>query len=387
MNCDFAELSEGVHQCRRCRRGWHGEPKPRECHAEVSTAAQSIGQPRKRSTIRVGMLMPNWCSGGVERYHEAICRWTSQCIEWAGLVLTKDAPTSPRALKQISRLMPVHLDGVIQPVLDSCDVLITWAVPDLRELLGSFPGRVIAVSHGDGQWLRSRLHPSCDRATDFVAVSREASNAFPDEVRDRVVIQHAGVEIDRISPSRSRESIRTEWGVRPDQIALGYVGRFSPEKNPLHLARIVAGMSDRYVAVYHGHNPWGEEKFRREATEIAGGRIVFVPQTAHTGDVYAGIDRLIQASDAEGGPLVAIEAWLTNTPLITTDVGIVTDDDDLRLCSQVVEKSSEVDKWIEAIQLESRWVGTRSLAIQRYSAAAAARRWEDYLIGVANGNG
>ena len=295
----------------------------------------------------------------------------------------KGAPSYPRSIQQISRIMPVYKNGEISRLLNSCDVLLTWAVPDIANLIGDFPGRVVAISHGDGKWFRDMLYPSCHRATDFVAVSHEAANAFPDEIRDRVVIQHAGVEIDRISPSRSRESIRVEWGVRPEQIALGYVGRFSPEKNPLHLARIVAGLDDRYIAVYHGHNPWGEAKFRSEATEITGGRIVFVPPTVHTGDVYAGIDRLIQASDAEGGPLVAIEAWLTNTPLVTTNVGIVTDDDDLRLCSQLVEKSSGTDEWIKAIQLESRWVATRPIAIQRYSAAAAARRWEVYLKEVA----
>lgn len=385
MNCDLVELSAGVHQCRQCRRGWHGEPKPRECHAEESTAAQSICQPRKLSTVRVGMLMPNWCAGGVERYHEAICKWTSQRIEWAGLALTKDSPVSQRAVDQISRLMPAYRDGNIQPVLDCCDVLLTWAVPDLAGLIGDFPGRVVAISHGDGQWLRSRLHPSCDRATDFVAVSREAANAFPDSVRDRVVIQPAGIEIDRISPSRPRDEIRSEWGVRPDQIALGYVGRFSPEKNPLHLARIVAGLSDRYVAVYHGHNPWGEEKFRREAIETSKGKIVFVPPTVHTGDVYAGIDRLIQASDAEGGPLVAIEAWLTGVPLVTTPVGIVADDDDLRACSEVVPIGSTVERWQWAVQNEIRY-DTCPIAFSRYSAAAASRRWENYLIGVANGN-
>ncbi|MBS0207155.1 MAG: glycosyltransferase family 4 protein [Planctomycetes bacterium] len=286
---------------------------------------------------------------------------------------------SQRSVDQISRALPVYRDGDIRPLLSSCDVLLTWAIPDLAGLIGNFPGRVVAISHGDGQWLRSRLHDSFDRATDFVAVSCEAANAFPEPIRDRVVIQPAGIEVDRISPSRSRDEVRKDWGVRPDQIALGYVGRFSPEKNPLQLARIVAGMDKKYVAVYHGHNPWGEEEFRREATEIAKGRIVFVPPAVHTGDVYAGIDRLIQASEAEGGPLVALEAWLTNTPLVTTNVGVIADDDDLRACSEVVPSGSSVDRWRWAVRSESRH-DTHSLSIERYSAAAASRRWEDYLI-------
>jgi glycosyltransferase involved in cell wall biosynthesis len=279
--------------------------------------------------------------------------------------------------------MPVFTGGDVAPLLCRTDVLLTWAVADLADLIGDFPGRVVSISHGDGEWLRSRVASSWQRATDFVAVSREAAGAFPEEVRSRVVIQPAGVELDRIAPSRSRKAIREEWGVLPDQIAVGYVGRFSPEKNPLQVARIVGQLGGKFVAIYHGHNPWGEEKFKQDAQAAAGGRIRFIPQAAHTGDVYAGIDKLVQASSAEGGPLVAIEAWLANTQLVTTDVGVVSDDDELRAMSVIVSKDAGLDDWCHRVQNTIRW-STRDIPLEKYSAAAAARRWEEFLIGDAN---
>ena len=381
--CELVEESPGLHRCRTCRRGWRGSPGRRECHGPVEI-------PEKRSArvissqvdhgpkpLRVGMLLANWCMGGVERYHEAIYKWTSPRIEWSGLALPDGAPVYDASLKKLSRSMPVYLGDASQLSRGS-DIILTWAVADLQNHIGGFKGRVVAISHGDGDWLRSRINQSWRRSTDFVAVSREASHAFPGEVRSRVVIQSAGVEIDRISPSRSRHEIRQEWGVQSDQIAVGYVGRFSPEKNPLHVARIVGKLGGKYVAVYHGHNPWGEPEFKAEAAEISGGRVRFIPPSCHTGDVYAGVDKLVQASSAEGGPLVAIEAWATNTQLVTTDVGVISDDDELRAMSIVVPKNASLDEWCFAVENTTRWE-TRTIAAERYSAAAAARRWENYL--------
>jgi hypothetical protein len=46
----------------------------------------------------------------------------------------------------------------------------------------------------------------------------------------------------------SRLDVRDAWGVREDQIAVGYVGRFSPEKSPLAAARGAPPVRNRSTA-------------------------------------------------------------------------------------------------------------------------------------------
>ena len=408
--CELVEESPGSHRCRTCRRGWRGSPGRRECHGPVEIATQKPRPSHESEPVlpivqktRVGLLLPNWCRGGVERYHEALFRWTPQ-IEWSGLALTSRSATYLPSLMQLSRQMPVFCDSTvsnsdapssgvtvtrseresIERLVDRSDALVTWAVSDLSAVR-RFPGPVITVSHGDGDWLRDRLHPSCESATHFVSVSAAASMAFPEKFMDRVTVIPGGIELDRIAPSRSREEVRQSWGVHDNQIAVGFVGRFSPEKNPLQAAKIVGKLGPRAIAIYHGHNPWGEPEFRKQATEAAGGRIKFIgPEDCHTGDVYAGIDCLVQASPSEGGPLVAMESWLSGVPLITTPVGILLDDVDLAARSFVVSLSDPLAIWCESVlgaismPVQQKWEAQR-IAAERYSAAAAGQRWQKYL--------
>lgn len=359
--------------------------------------------------LRVGLLLPVWYLGGVERYHLALAKWTSPVIEWVGCALTSASLVRQPSIDALAAVMPVHADlhsgaehalwnvirheseqAAIDAVADRCDVLLTWGVQSLESRLRGFRGRVVVISHGDGQWTRGWLREAETRATDCVAVSTEAAAAFS---RPDVTILPGGVELDRLAPTQSRQETRDVWGVGNRQ-AVGFVGRFSNEKNPLQAARIVGELGDGYLAVYHGHNPFGDEKFRQEATALSGGRIVFLGPEWHTGDVYSGLDCLIQASPAEGGPLVTMEAWICCVPVVTTNVGIVRDDQDLAECSRVV-LSGDLRQWCWEVQAAVLERGSgcwstdeaRALARERYSAASMARRWELFLDRSVSGPG
>jgi glycosyltransferase involved in cell wall biosynthesis len=61
---------------------------------------------------------------------------------------------------------------------------------------------------------------------------------------------------------------------------------------------------------------------RRQADESAGRKIVWT-KTTTPGAVYRALDAVVMASESEGGPLVALEAWACECPLITTPVGMI----------------------------------------------------------------
>lgn len=373
---------------------------------ETQPSPQRVATERA-GRLRVGLMLPVWYLGGVERYHLALAKWTSPVIEWVGCVLTVAAMVRQSSIDALAALMPVHADmatggddarwnvirhgseqEAIRAVTDHCDVLLTWGVQSLESRLRGFRGRVVVISHGDGQWTRAWLREAEGRATDCVAVSIEAAAAFG-RPSSEVTIQPGGVELDRLAATQSREGIRAAWGLSESHVAVGFVGRFSPEKNPLMAARIVQKLGARFTAVYHGHSPFGEEKFRQDVIELTEGRVIFLGTEWHTGDVYRGLDCLIQASPAEGGPLVVMEAWICGVPVITTNVGIVRDDQDLADCS-VVAESDDLDAWCEAVgdfQHPYTLDHARTLATERYSASAMARRWESFLDRSASGPG
>lgn len=277
--------------------------------------------------------------------------------------------------------------AAIRAALKNCDILLTWGVSGLSRRLADFDGTVVAISHGAAPWVADVLKENVPCRMRYVAVSGAAANAFPVGIRSQVKILPAGIELDRIAASRSRGAIRRDLGLCPDEKAVGYIGRFSAEKNPLQIARIVGQLGGRYVAVYHGANLWGDTEFRAEARRLSGNRICFINSKWHTGDVYAALDSLVQASPNEGGPLVAIEAWLCGVPLVTTPVGIVADE--LKRGNRwghILPLAATLDDWCAAVSdacTERSGVEAQCLskmAVERYSAAALARRWEAFLV-------
>ncbi|MEI8379565.1 MAG: glycosyltransferase [Planctomycetota bacterium] len=377
----------------------------------IANRDNSLEHAISRRQISVALLMPWWCFGGVERYHLAMTKWTSSRIQWTGCAIAS-GPVLDTAVIELSRWMPVHAPRKSHPVgssdqgvhwheteaeainsaLQGADVVLTWGVSRLAERLAQFRGAVIPLSHGSAPWIEKLLTEvvttpllGCD-CIEYVAVSEQAAQAFPRQVRSRVKIMPAGIELDRIAPSRQREVIRCELGLCPDEKAIGYIGRFSDEKNPLHTAEIVGRLGGRYVAVYHGTNLWGEAKFRADVKRLSNNRVRFADSAWHTGDIYSALDSLVQASPNEGGPLVALEAWISGVPLVTTPVGVIADE--LKQGNQwghVVPGSAPIEDWCRAV-VDSCTPAARESArrivkhaVERYSAIALARRWEWFL--------
>ena len=125
-------------------------------------------------------------------------------------------------------------DGGFKIVLKDADVLVVWGVPQLRDHLEGFNRPVVLVSHGvgGGAWAYRMIRSNESGATHFVAVSEAARLAFSPEVRDRVAVIYNGIDVERCTPSVPREQMRTRWGFTEKHRLIGYVGRYSWEKNP-----------------------------------------------------------------------------------------------------------------------------------------------------------
>ena len=147
-------------------------------------------------------------------------------------------------------------------------------------------------------------------ANTFIAGSQPAAkNAFGK--RDAHIIRN-GVDINRFSfDAETRCSVRKELGIADDEVCIGSVARFSPEKNHQFMFRILEHMP-RAVGVFAG-----------------GGNLpdtVSIPHNVKFIGPYGDISRLYQALDVfilpsffEGFPLSAIEAQCAGLPCLISD--------------------------------------------------------------------
>ena len=75
--------------------------------------------------------------------------------------------------------------------------------------------------------------------------------------------------IHRCASTVPRRQIRAAWGFRDHHRLVGYVGRYSWEKNPVAAARVAAHFGGEYHAVYAGSG-WMEAELRQHAAAVAG---------------------------------------------------------------------------------------------------------------------
>ncbi len=357
--------------------------------------------------IRVGIISPSFATGGVEQQILGMVKYTNDSIEWVGMALTEYAATDTLTCRQLARYMPIYgsknkaktrndegyvrrmgsSELAIKTVLSSADVVIVWGVKHLKHLVGNYSGKVILVSHGDGnsKWTRDILETSVDGATHFVGVSATAVAAFPKDLRKDVNVIWNGVELDRLVPTKPYSILRQEIGIPSGSLAVGFVGRFSEEKNPLAAAGAVAKLKRPAVAVYVGIG-WNDVPFKKIADKMSGNKCIWVKPPAHIGNVYAPLDVVVCASESEGFGLTPCEAWAAGIPVVATPVGVCSLEDAPIVPVSIRAKPDEIADAIrtaadsQARQLVDRG---RRFVWSRFTAAAMAQNWVNFIHEIA----
>jgi glycosyltransferase involved in cell wall biosynthesis len=348
--------------------------------------------------LRIGLISPFMFMGGVERWWLSLCRqWAgSRTIMPSGIALTGAHPlVDPSSICEALRAAPVWTEKsaripgatavgsdveTVRTLAAVSDILITWGRPDLGKFSEHLKCSVVFCAHGTGWWTAGIVAGAAQHITHFVAVSEAARAALPEAIREQTIVLLNGIDLDRAAPSRSRTEVREELKLLDSQLAIGYVGRCSWEKNPFAAAH-AAALIPNAVAVYCGPQ-WLRQENQETARALAGDRCRFVAPR-HVGDVYAALDVLMAASKEEGCCLTVMEAWAAGLPVVSTPAGAVPELEERygQLVRRVPFNPSPTEL-VEAVQRSPALPQTelaRRTAWSEFGAAGMARRWELYL--------
>ncbi len=235
-----------------------------------------------------------------------------------------------RLAHQLWRLRP----GVIHGYLDIPNLLALLAKPFPRgpSIIWGARASKRDLSHYD--WLRRlgyELERRLSRFADRIIVNSEAGRAhlvkrgFPAE---RLVVVQNGIDTDYFRPDREAGAeVRREWGVAPDEILIGVVGRLDPVKDHRTFLRAAALLSEanpgvRFVCVGSA----GRAKYAQELRDIArelslDKRIYWAGMRSDMRAVYNAIDICVSSSESEGFSNAVAEAMACEVPCVVTDVG------------------------------------------------------------------
>jgi len=195
-----------------------------------------------------------------------------------------------------------------------------------------YPMKLVSTVHGWGVpgqrvWLYHWIDRLCLRGFDRVfcvsaeqlAICRRAGiSAAICEVLEN------GVDCQAFRPAVDSAARKRELGIPSTRFVLGYVGRFSKEKNLtllLDVARkLIEGTSDVHLLLV-GDGPERQDLHAHAERLGITGHVTFTGYAIDPRPYYSAIDAFILLSRSEGLPNVLLEAMAMGIPAVCTSVG------------------------------------------------------------------
>ena len=129
-----------------------------------------------------------------------------------------------------------------------------------------------------------------------------------------------GTDLERFGPDPGRRNrVRSELGVRPDQVLVGGIGRLVTEKGIGEFVAVAEELRDRAVFVWAG----GEDSSRPggfRTTSHGADPVRFLGERADMEAVHNALDVFVLPSYREGMSRSAMEAAASGTAMVLTDI-------------------------------------------------------------------
>lgn len=338
----------------------------------LQSAAEHVAMSRRQAALRYGappappalivldrappvlqpptllLAMPFLILGGAERLLSTIVGHLTK-MGWRVVITTSIEPGSEHGdttpwfkrytseIFNLPRCFPPELwEDFVHHLVRSREVDVVWVVgsafmyDSLRGLRAEHPHLRVAdllfntVGHTDNNRQRRDL-------IDLIFVENNEVQGWllargEDPTRIRMV--ESGVDLTALRPMPRSEDLVQRIGAEPEDLIVGFSGRWSEEKNPLgfiEIARLVdPSLPVRFVMTgTGGQRPAIEQAIR--AADFPEGRFHLLGEVSDIAPVLASLDLLVIPSVLDGRPVVALEALAMGVPILASRVGALPD--------------------------------------------------------------
>jgi glycosyltransferase involved in cell wall biosynthesis len=240
-------------------------------------------------------------------------------------------------LAQDGRPWPVALRSLlVRPGFDVVHVhspLVASATRVAARSLRASRPRLVYTEHNSWDAYRTptrwanRLTFALDDAQ--IAVSNDALASVRGVPGARPAVIDHGIDLDAVrAHAAARAGARARMGAGDDDVLIGIVANFRPEKNYEGLLRSATTVLSecpgaRFVSI--GQGPLLEDVRRLHGELELGDRFLLMGHQPDAPSLMAGFDVFVLASHWEGLPLAFMEARALGLPVVVTAVGGLTD--------------------------------------------------------------
>lgn len=337
-----------------------------------------------RKPLRVAHVGPSFVCAGVESWLQALISHSDPgLIRFVRNVVTEEYAVDYDLLEQLRVPYSVgNKDAVRAAALES-DVILVWGQvdPDYLRPPGA-SAKVVFVAHGTGAWTQKALSVCQPVVDHIVAVSSAVQAELKSDIPSTVILN--GVDQRHTACQEDNQGVRARLGFSESDFVVGFVGRFSPEKQAHLVIDAVAGLDRTTRALLVG---WGPLRYQLidQCNRQIPGRYAFGSCRSFLGDYYQVMNALCVPSTEEGFGMVIAEAMLHAVPVISTRVGAAAELIDDKINGLLTGGSAEeIAVQLQRLQDRPEWAKGlgregRRTACRECLASTMARRYENLL--------
>lgn len=156
--------------------------------------------------------------------------------------------------------------------------------------------------------------------------------------------------INEISDNEKKQ-IRLEFGLSSDDIFIGHIGRFDPQKNHTFMLRIIKRMKERGIRfkwIFIGEGAEFEEIKKKAIESNITDFVKFAGRRNDVPKIFKAMDLSVLPSNFEGLPTVAIECQAAGTPMLLSNT--ITTECDMGLdLLRYLSLDDKLDTWVDTI--------------------------------------
>jgi glycosyltransferase involved in cell wall biosynthesis len=210
----------------------------------------------------------------------------------------------------LPRLKSEFRDVKIMDVLHAED----WPPVDLVELSTPYVNRRICISqHLKDYWAR-----------------RYTRSGLNEKYIERLKVVHSGIDTREYSTdAHTRGKFKSRFSIPEEVKIISFIGRFSEEKNPLLFVEIakdlIARLPSELRFVMAGDGPEFDKVKDVIKSYGLGGHFILTGMIDNVAELLNDTYTLLVVSKAEGIPLVVLEAMNMGVPVISTNVGAISE--------------------------------------------------------------
>lgn len=148
-----------------------------------------------------------------------------------------------------------------------------------------------------------------------------------------------------------RNEIRKKYKLTANDIVLGFIGRFVPQKNIYFFIELIQQMDKNYKMLMIGNGYLKNDFEKKVREEKLDDRFIFIEEIPNVNEYYSAFDYFLLPSLYEGLPVVGVEAQANGLPVLFSN----TISDECKISSNTFYLDKEnIGAWKECIKNTNR---------------------------------